>query len=134
MAEGSLTFNTDGSYSFDPGSAFDDLAPGATRDVSFTYTATDNNGGVSNVGHGDHHRDRHQRSAGGRGRQSGTDEDTCCHGNVPVPTDMDGTHRANGYRLVANVAEGSLTSTTTAATALIRAVPSMTWRRARPGT
>ena len=42
VAEGSLTLQHDGSYSFDPGSAFDDLAPGATRDVSFTYTATDN--------------------------------------------------------------------------------------------
>ncbi|HET9977618.1 MAG TPA: Ig-like domain-containing protein, partial [Burkholderiaceae bacterium] len=46
-ASGALTFNSDGTYSFNPGSAFDDLAAGATRQVSFTYTATDNNGGVS---------------------------------------------------------------------------------------
>jgi len=44
---GTLTLNADGSYSFDPGSDFDNLAAGATRDVSFTYTATDNDGGVS---------------------------------------------------------------------------------------
>jgi VCBS repeat-containing protein len=47
VAEGSLTFNPDGTYSFDPGSDFDDLAAGATRAVTFTYTATDNNGAVS---------------------------------------------------------------------------------------
>jgi hypothetical protein len=42
-----LTFNADGSYSFDPGADFDDLAVGATRDVTFTYTATDNDGQTS---------------------------------------------------------------------------------------
>ena len=47
VAQGSLVFNADGSYSFDPGTDFDDLAVGATRDVTFTYTATDNNGAVS---------------------------------------------------------------------------------------
>jgi VCBS repeat-containing protein len=47
VAQGSLTFNTDGSYSFDPGTDFDDLAAGATRDVTFTYTASDNNGATS---------------------------------------------------------------------------------------
>jgi VCBS repeat-containing protein len=47
VAEGLLTFNADGSYSFDPGTDFDDLVGGATRDVTFTYTATDNDGAVS---------------------------------------------------------------------------------------
>ena len=41
---GALTFNTNGSYRFDPGSDFDTLAAGATRQVSFTYTAIDNLG------------------------------------------------------------------------------------------
>ena len=44
---GSLSFNADGSYSFDPGPDFDNLAVGATRQVSFTYTAIDNNGAAS---------------------------------------------------------------------------------------
>jgi VCBS repeat-containing protein len=41
---GSLTFNADGSYVFNPGSDFDALAAGASRDVTFTYTAIDNLG------------------------------------------------------------------------------------------
>ncbi|OLO02554.1 Ig-like domain-containing protein, partial [Salinicola socius] len=44
---GSLTFNADGSYSFTPGTDFDGLAAGENRDVTFSYTATDNDGGVS---------------------------------------------------------------------------------------
>src|SRR5690606_7402348 len=47
VAEGSLTFNPDGSYSFDPDGDFDDLNVGESREVTFTYTATDNEGGVS---------------------------------------------------------------------------------------
>lgn len=49
-AEGLLSFNAgtpgnpDGSFSFDPNGAFDDLAVGETRDVSFTYEVTDANG------------------------------------------------------------------------------------------
>ena len=46
---GTLTFNPDGSYSFDPGTDFDSLAVGASRNVSFSYTATDNDSGVSSV-------------------------------------------------------------------------------------
>ena len=44
---GSLIFNADGSYSFTPGTDFDALADGESRDVTFTYTATDNDGAVS---------------------------------------------------------------------------------------
>src|SRR5690606_15281593 len=44
---GSLSFNPDGTYSFDPGSDFDHLPAGATRVVTFTYTATDDDGAVS---------------------------------------------------------------------------------------
>ncbi|MBF6624908.1 MAG: DUF4347 domain-containing protein, partial [Pseudomonas stutzeri] len=50
VTAGTLTFNTDGTYSFDPGADFDDLAVGQSRQVSFTYTATDNDGGVSAPG------------------------------------------------------------------------------------
>ncbi|AVP93802.1 VCBS domain-containing protein [Aeromonas rivipollensis] len=41
---GSVVNNNDGTFTFDPGSDFQDLADGETRDVSFTYTATDDSG------------------------------------------------------------------------------------------
>src|SRR6185295_9293362 len=50
--EGTVTNNGDGTFSFDPGSGFQDLAAGETRDVTFTYTATDPNGTSSNVATG----------------------------------------------------------------------------------
>ncbi|WP_319532974.1 Ig-like domain-containing protein [uncultured Cohaesibacter sp.] len=43
-SEGSVTFNADGSYSFDPGTDFDDLAVGESRTVTFNFTADDGNG------------------------------------------------------------------------------------------
>lgn len=41
---GTFTINSDGSYSFDPGSAFADLAVGLTRSTTVTYTLSDGNG------------------------------------------------------------------------------------------
>lgn len=38
---GTLIFNADGTYRFDPGSDFDSLAQGEARQVTFSYTATD---------------------------------------------------------------------------------------------
>ena len=49
-AEGSVVNNGDGTFSFDPGGGFQDLALGETRLVSFTYTATDSHDAVSNTG------------------------------------------------------------------------------------
>ena len=46
-AEGSVTVNADGSYSFDPGAGFQDLGVGQSRDVSFTYEASDGQGGTA---------------------------------------------------------------------------------------
>nr|WP_321484326.1 Ig-like domain-containing protein [uncultured Cohaesibacter sp.] len=43
-AEGSVTLQDDGSYSFEPGTAFDDLAVGESREVSFTFSADDGKG------------------------------------------------------------------------------------------
>jgi VCBS repeat-containing protein len=47
VASGKLTFNADGSYSFDANKDFDNLTVGQTKEVSFTYSAVDNAGGVS---------------------------------------------------------------------------------------
>ena len=40
-SEGSVVNNNDGTFTFDPGADFQDLALGETRDVTVTYTATD---------------------------------------------------------------------------------------------
>ena len=45
---GTVTINGDGTFSFDPGSEFQGLDAGDTKDVTFTYTATDSQGVVSN--------------------------------------------------------------------------------------
>ncbi|MCL9777643.1 VCBS domain-containing protein, partial [Vibrio methylphosphonaticus] len=42
--KGSLTFNSDGSYSFDPGNDFQGLSNGESEDVTFTYIALDDEG------------------------------------------------------------------------------------------
>ena len=45
-AGGSFTIRADGSWEFDPGADFDDLATGATRTTSVQYTVADGNGGT----------------------------------------------------------------------------------------
>src|SRR5262249_35712722 len=46
-SEGAVTNNGNGTFTFDPGSAFHDLRDGETRDVSFTYQANDDDGASS---------------------------------------------------------------------------------------
>ena len=109
VAEGSLTFNADGSYSFDPGSDFQDLANGETRDVTFTFTASDANGNVSpaatvtitvtGVDDG---------PVAQGGVNSAMEGGTAVSGTVTA-TDADGDLDPNGFALVGDVAEGSLT-------------------------
>ncbi|MEF8843520.1 MAG: Ig-like domain-containing protein, partial [Haloarculaceae archaeon] len=43
---GVFTIDADGSYSFDPGTDFDDLAVGESRDTAITYQVSDGNGGT----------------------------------------------------------------------------------------
>src|SRR5205814_1735628 len=43
-AEGAASSNGDGTFTFSPGAAFQDLAEGQTRQVSFTFKATDRHG------------------------------------------------------------------------------------------
>jgi len=44
---GSLTFNADGTWTYNPGFSFQTLSVGTHQDISFTYTATDSHGLVS---------------------------------------------------------------------------------------
>ena len=46
-SEGSVVNNGDGTFGFSPGDDFQDLDQGETRTVTFTYTATDSHGAVS---------------------------------------------------------------------------------------
>ena len=48
-SEGTVSNNNDGTFTFDPGSDFQDLALGEFRDVTFTYTATDTQSAISNT-------------------------------------------------------------------------------------
>ena len=110
VGEGSLVFNADGSYTFDVGANFQDLDATESRDVTFTYTATDDQGNVSapatvtltvtgtdDVPVAQVHAD------------SAVEDGAIVAGNVPAATDLDGDVDANGYALVTSVGEGTLT-------------------------
>ena len=47
--EGSVINNNDQTFTFDPGSDFQDLGEGETREVTFTYIATDDSFNDENV-------------------------------------------------------------------------------------
>ena len=49
-SEGAVVNNGNGTFTFDPGADFQDLALGETREVSFTYQATDAHGATSAPG------------------------------------------------------------------------------------
>ncbi|UTW45774.1 VCBS domain-containing protein [bacterium SCSIO 12696] len=105
VGEGSLVFNPDGTFTFDPGSDFDDLAPDATRDVTFTYVAIDNNGAESNeasititvTGTND--------VPVAFDDTATTSENTVLNDTVPVATDVDGV--ITGYSLASGVGAGN---------------------------
>ncbi|OLO02576.1 tandem-95 repeat protein, partial [Salinicola socius] len=101
---GSLSFNSDGSYSFTPGTDFDTLAAGESRDVTFSYTATDNDGGVSEpkavtitvTGTND--------APVAVADTQTTGENSVLSGQVPAATDVDGTIAS--YELETDVGKG----------------------------
>src|SRR5690606_23845261 len=91
VSAGSLTFNANGTYTFNPGTAFDSLAAGASQDVSVTYHAVDNAGASSSVktvtitvtGVND--------APTASNDAKTTAENTTLSSSVPVATDVDGT-------------------------------------------
>ncbi|OLO06304.1 hypothetical protein BTW08_18250, partial [Salinicola sp. MH3R3-1] len=105
QGNGSLTFNADGSYSFTPGTDFDSLAAGESRDVTFSYTAIDNDGGVSEpktvtvtvTGTND--------APVAQAATATTEENTALTGQVPTATDVDGTIAS--YALDTGVGQGN---------------------------
>ncbi|WP_167404634.1 VCBS domain-containing protein, partial [Salinicola lusitanus] len=102
---GALSFNSDGSYTFNPGTDFDALAAGQSRDVTFSYTATDNNGGVSApqtvtitvTGTND--------APVAKADTETTGENATLTSQVPAATDVDGT--VESYQLATGVGQGS---------------------------
>ncbi|MFJ3052635.1 retention module-containing protein, partial [Pseudomonas nitroreducens] len=105
QGNGSLSFNPDGSYSFNPGKDFDSLAQGETRDVTFTYQAKDNNGALSDpqtititvTGTND--------APVAQPGTATTEENTVLNGQVPAASDVDGS--VTGYQLTTGVGQGN---------------------------
>ena len=86
---GSFIVNADGSYSFDPSTAFDDLQLGETRSTTVTYTVSDGHGGTATAtltvvvtGAND--------APIGANDTITTAEDVPFSGRLPVATDVDG--------------------------------------------
>ncbi len=86
---GSFVINADGSYSFDPSTAFEDLQAGETRSTTVTYTVSDGNGGTATAtltvvvtGAND--------APVGANDAITTVEDTPFIGTLPAATDVDG--------------------------------------------
>ncbi|MCP1626893.1 retention module-containing protein [Pseudomonas nitroreducens] len=107
--KGTLTFNANGSYSFNPGSAFDHLAAGQSETVSFTYQAKDNNGALSDPRTITITVNGTNDAPVAYADSQTTEENTVLNGQVPTATDVDGT--VASYQLTTNVAAGKGTLT-----------------------
>ncbi|WP_152992905.1 tandem-95 repeat protein [Pseudomonas citronellolis] len=106
---GTLTFNSNGGYTFDPGQDFDSLPAGVSRDVTFTYQAKDDSGALSApqtititvTGTND--------APVAQAGSATTEENTTLNGQVPAASDVDGT--ITGYQLASDVGTGNGTLT-----------------------
>ncbi|WP_275630489.1 Ig-like domain-containing protein [Pseudomonas sp. 273] len=106
---GTLTFNPNGSYTFDPGQDFDSLPAGVSRDVTFTYQAKDDSGALSAAqtititvtGTND--------APVAQAGAATTEENTVLNGQVPAASDVDGIIAS--YQLTSDVGTGNGTLT-----------------------
>ncbi|WP_407333576.1 Ig-like domain-containing protein [Enterovibrio sp. 27052020O] len=111
VSAGSLSFNANGSYTFVPGSSFSDLTSGQSRNVTFRYLATDNDGAASEVKtitisvHGTNVIEPNVKPIAYDGSTS-TSNNATLNNSVPAATDSDGSIAS--YQLVQNVSAGSL--------------------------
>ncbi|MGV2986627.1 tandem-95 repeat protein, partial [Vibrio sp. E150_011] len=102
--KGDLTFNADGTYSFNPGNDFQQLTDGQTEDVTFTYVAIDNEGlssepqtiTITVTGTND--------KPVAVPADEMTNEDTSITRDVPQGSDVDGT--VASYALATDVPDG----------------------------
>ncbi len=107
VANGELTFNSDGSYSFDPNGEFAGLGYGDAETVSFTYHAVDNDGAASATRTVTITVNGVNDAPIAADSAKSTDEDTVLTAAVPTATDADGM--VSGYILASGVAKGELT-------------------------
>jgi VCBS repeat-containing protein len=106
-SEGSATVNPDGSYSFDPGTDFQDLAVGETRDVTFVYEVEDNNGATSQETVTITVSGTNDGPVALAGVNVATEDGAIVNGTL-MSTDADASD-AHSYSLITDTAEGSVT-------------------------
>ncbi|WP_197171301.1 VCBS domain-containing protein [Novipirellula aureliae] len=106
-AEGSVTVQSNGDYTFEPGADFQDLALGETRDVTFTYEVDDGNGGTSQANVVITVTGTNDGPVAQTGVNTATEDGAVVNGTLSE-TDAD-TSDTHTYSLVANTSEGSVT-------------------------
>ncbi len=104
-SEGTAIVNSDGSYTFNPGSDFQDLAFGNTRDVTFVYEVTDNNGATSQATVTISVSGTNDAPVAQDGTNSATEDGSTINGQL-TETDLD-TIDTHTYSLVTNTSEGT---------------------------
>ena len=104
-SEGTAVVNSNGSYTFDPGSDFQDLALGETRDVTFVYEVEDNNGATSQETITITVTGTNDAPVAQAGTNSATEDGAVVNGTL-TETDVD-TNDTHTYSLVTGTSEGT---------------------------